>query len=194
MLNKILVVIFFILLLAVVGETGYYSAIQKSIKTSASSSAINKGVLVPTSAPVCKTLQQLAKVDIELSKIRTQPSEYYLVDRSFVNLYALAIKDPGQRMYSVMEKEGIIQKLQLDNAKSPERYCLTLINGTLADNYCLSKKDAVVFYEDTSKNQKIVSYTTLKNNDNVRLIVKDDIGKPDKESYIETRLQILNKP
>ena len=194
MLNKILLTFFAVLLLVVVGESTYYFAIQRKIMGQASSKGSKSSDLAPITPPVCKTLQQLAKVDAELSKIRTQLPEYYLVDRSFVNLYSLAAKDPGQRIYSIMEKVGIIQKLQLDIGKSPLVYCFSLINGTLSDDYCLSKKDVVVFNEDTSKNQNVVSYSTLKNNDNVRLIVKDDMGKPDNDSHIETKLQIPNRP
>jgi len=193
MLNKIIVIIFAALLLGVVGEIIYYFAIQKNIKVP--SFATNNTIATSAgTASLCKSAQQLAKADKELSKIRTQPPEYYLVDRSFINLYALATKDPGQRMYSVMEKVGIVQNLQLDNAKSPERYCFTLVNGKLADNYCFNKKRDVVFYEDSSNGQKTVSYITLKNNDNVRLIVKEDMGKPNKDSFVETKLQILNNP
>ena len=65
MLNKILVVVFALLLLVVVGESSYYVAIQKGINTSAVIKAKNNIVLASTGAPVCKSAQLLAKADTD---------------------------------------------------------------------------------------------------------------------------------
>lgn len=189
-MSKIILAISIILIIITLTEVGYYILLQKNTHLQYQQTSI----INTTSKPSPSAPTQPSQLKTFPSPIRGSPSEYYAIDKSFVDSFTILKKDIN-RNYYMNQIDGIIEGLDLSYMKSPDLFCFVLQNK-YNQKYCISKKDTRIYFQNVLGEQKMIPYNNLKNGDSVTLINIQDMSKPldNSQSFVEYDIKVLTQP